>query len=126
MRYILTLLMTSAMAADLAYGRDVVECSKFRGGDGHYWSWRVIDGRICWYVGRPSKPKSELYWGRGSLAPPMTSVSTEQPQAIVVAPPAAASVPVGEFDKKWNDILSDMAMPFWRWRQPLSDQRPME
>jgi hypothetical protein len=116
------------MAADIVHARDVVECSERRGGDNAgYWSWRVIDGRICWYVGRPGKPKSELYWGRGPLAPSKTSVSAERPQdGIPQSNPVAVSVPQGEFDKTWNDLLSDMAMPFWRWRQPLSDQRPLE
>jgi hypothetical protein len=116
------------LAADLSYGRDVVECSERRGGDNAgYWSWRYIDGRVCWYVGRPGKPKSELYWGRS--IPLRTSVKAERPQETVqliddkAVPPAAVRVERGEFDRRWNDLLSDMAMPFWRWRQQLSDER---
>lgn len=115
------------LVADLAHGRDVVECSDERGGgNAGYWSWRELEGRKCWYVGRPGKPKTELYWGRS--IPLRTSVKARRPQADAEASqtsvePAAVLVERGAFDRAWNDLQSDMAMPFWRWRQPLSDER---
>lgn len=27
-----------------------------------YWSWRLIDGRKCWYEGKPMLSKSSLQW----------------------------------------------------------------
>src|SRR5262245_14413503 len=27
-----------------------------------YWSYRLIDGRKCWYEGKPMLPKSLLHW----------------------------------------------------------------
>jgi predicted YcjX-like family ATPase len=27
-----------------------------------YWSWRIIDGRKCWYEGKPMLSKSSLEW----------------------------------------------------------------
>jgi hypothetical protein len=27
-----------------------------------YWSWRLIDGRKCWYEGKPLLSKSSLTW----------------------------------------------------------------
>jgi hypothetical protein len=112
------------MLADVSHGRDVMECSAMRGPtNAAYWAWRDVDGRKCWYVGRPGKPKSELYWGR--TIPPDTSVRAKRPQDAVDSEPAAVVVAkeAGEFDRRWNDLLSDMAMPFWRWRQPISDER---
>jgi hypothetical protein len=90
---ILLLLSTSAHA------RDVVECSARRG-DGHagYWSWREIDGCVCWYVGRPGKPKSELYWP--AVAPESGSGNraskAEQPGSIRVAPRPPSAAPAQE------------------------------
>lgn len=55
------LILITLLAAP-AYARDVVECSDHRGPDPRWWSWREVDGRKCWYVGPPNKPKSELYW----------------------------------------------------------------
>jgi len=36
-----------------------------------YWSYRLIDGRKCWYEGKPMLAKSELHWptSRSSSAP---------------------------------------------------------
>jgi hypothetical protein len=35
---------------------------KAASGSGGYWSWRMIDGRKCWYEGKPMLSKSLLEW----------------------------------------------------------------
>jgi len=50
----LLLLITATVAA-------AIDCRSSRGGGG-YQSWRYVDGRKCWYVGRPGMPKSRLHW----------------------------------------------------------------
>src|SRR5438874_4608763 len=50
---------------DFARGGDLIECEPQRvTGDGRYWAYRIVDGRECWYPGRPGKPKNELFWAR--------------------------------------------------------------
>jgi hypothetical protein len=40
-----------------------VECSVARGSHTQgYWSWRLIDGRKCWYAGKTMVSKSLLQW----------------------------------------------------------------
>jgi len=40
-----------------------VECSVARGSHTQgYWSWRLIDGRKCWYLGKTMISKSLLQW----------------------------------------------------------------
>jgi hypothetical protein len=40
-----------------------VECSVARGSHTQgYWSWRLIDGRKCWYPGKTMISKSQLQW----------------------------------------------------------------
>ncbi|WP_426529701.1 hypothetical protein [Bradyrhizobium sp. McL0615] len=40
-----------------------VECSVARGSHAQgYWSWRLIDGRKCWYLGKTMISKSLLQW----------------------------------------------------------------
>jgi len=39
-----------------------LECSSAAPRDSRYWSWRQIDGRRCWYPGRPGLSKSKLSW----------------------------------------------------------------
>jgi hypothetical protein len=43
-----------------------LECSSAAPRDSRYWSWRQIDGRRCWYPGRPGLSKSKLYWPAAS------------------------------------------------------------
>jgi hypothetical protein len=35
-----------------------------------YWSWRLIDGRKCWYEGKPMLSKSALEWPALASAQP--------------------------------------------------------
>jgi hypothetical protein len=45
--------------SELACGGDLVECEPQRvTGDGQHWAFRIVDGRECWYPGRPGKPKA--------------------------------------------------------------------
>jgi hypothetical protein len=61
----IAVVMLSALNAP-ARGGDLVACEPQRvTGDGSHWAYRIIDGRECWYAGRPGKPKSELFWDRG-------------------------------------------------------------
>jgi hypothetical protein len=40
-----------------------MECSVARPSSAHgYWSWRLIDGRKCWYLGKTMISKSQLQW----------------------------------------------------------------
>ena len=70
----------SGALIDLARGDDRVECEPQRvTGDGRHWAYRIIDGRECWYPGRPGKPKNELFWGRGTT--PSARQTVDQPEA---------------------------------------------
>ncbi len=33
-----------------------------------YWSWRLIDGKRCWYAGRPGMSKANLRWPQSEPA----------------------------------------------------------
>ena len=47
-------------------------CSVAAGSRG-YWSWRIIDGRKCWYEGKPMLSKSLLEWPAQTSAQPDSS-----------------------------------------------------
>src|SRR5258708_23119667 len=56
----IAVLISSALS-DVARGGDLIECEPQRvTGDGRHWAYRIVDGRECWYPGRPGKPKNEL------------------------------------------------------------------
>lgn len=74
-------LMTSAQAA--------TECQPeiVKGRTAH-WTYRLIDGRKCWYEGKTQIPKSELYW-----ADKKEPAAEANPPAAAVNPPAFAANP---------------------------------
>jgi hypothetical protein len=45
------------------------QCNTEAGKQG-YWSWRMIDGRKCWYEGKPMLSKALLEWPAESAALP--------------------------------------------------------
>jgi len=59
------------------------QCSASAGSDG-YWSWRIIDGRKCWYAGKPMLSKTLLEW-------PARAEPQPAPRAEVASVPAQKS-----------------------------------
>src|SRR5262249_42572380 len=81
---------------DFARGGDLVECEPQRvTGDGRHWAYRIVDGRECWYPGRPGKPKNELFWDRDTTPsarqpldqPEAETEPSEPPSQVAAAPP---------------------------------------
>jgi hypothetical protein len=60
------------------------ECSAAIPSNPHgYWSWRLIEGRKCWYEGKPMLSRSSLEWPAQASAKPnsdgnLTSVLSEK------------------------------------------------
>jgi len=63
-----------------------MECSAARPSTTQsYWSWRLIDGRKCWYAGKTVIPKSALRWpaaepaqAKVKVAPPVNAVADKR------------------------------------------------
>ena len=73
------------------------ECSVGRPSTAHgHWSWRLIDGRKCWYVGKTMISKSLLRW------PPKASMHAK-------AEPKAAPAPAAVATEKRSDPLEAQA-----------------
>jgi hypothetical protein len=52
-------------------------------GAGSYWSWRLIDGRKCWYEGKPMLSKSQLEWpAEAARAPAQTEEADAEPPSL--------------------------------------------
>jgi hypothetical protein len=62
-----------------------IPCHTGKTGDA-YWSWREIDGRRCWYRGRPGKPKDQLYWETTAKSTTARSTTSPAPQAPATSP----------------------------------------
>ena len=113
----IAVLILSALS-DLARGGDLVECEPQRvTGDGRHWAYRIVDGRECWYPGRPGKPKNELYWGRGTTPPARQTV--DQPEAETETEPSEPSSHLAAAPPEKLQIAE--AMPA-EWRATAADQ----
>jgi hypothetical protein len=51
---------------------------------GKWWSYRIIDGRKCWYEGKPGLSKALLEWPRTASAQPSSEDSAAAPRKGVV------------------------------------------
>jgi hypothetical protein len=116
-------LMLGALS-ELACGGDLVECEPQRvTGDGQHWAFRIVDGRECWYPGRPGKPKNELFWHRGNavlaeqtMDQPETETETqtepsEPPSRLEAAPPQKPEV-TEELREEWRPTAADQLLAF--------------
>src|SRR5436190_20023555 len=85
---------------NVAAAAQAKQCSIARPLDpkGHWWSWRLIDGRKCWYEGRTAISKSLLQWS-GPATP--TGGLTEKPNDLL---DSRASLPDGadSFESLWR------------------------
>jgi hypothetical protein len=67
---------------------------------GSHWSYRIIDGRKCWYAGRPMLSRSQLEWPTQSAAktPPIDQLETA----------SVRSMPdIDGFEARWRDRFLD-------------------
>ena len=93
----------------ISSGASATECQSSPGHDGKWWSYRIVDGRNCWYQGRPGRSKDLLHWAKqspplvvtrpdlGDSRPPAPPVPPEQPTEIVDTTPrvvSTVSIPV--------------------------------
>jgi hypothetical protein len=67
-RYLFALTLVSVVLVRSAGA--AVECkAEAPSGRTEWWSWRLVDGKQCWYQGRPGKDKTEFYWQRVAPKP---------------------------------------------------------
>jgi hypothetical protein len=96
----------AALAAPSAAISKPQQCSTERPSNARtFWSYRLIDGRKCWYEGRPMMPKSMLHWA------PAESAEAEN-QKVPTAVPASRINPLDA-----QASISEEPMSFEaRWR----------
>ena len=109
-------MLISGALIDLAHGNDLVECEPQRvTGDGRHWAYRIVDGRECWYPGRPGKPKNELFWGQDIT--PSTREQVEQQEAETEPPePASRLVDAAPKEPQTTETMPE------EWRATAADQ----
>ena len=84
-----------------------VDCSVVRPSNGHgYWSWRLIDGRKCWYAGKTVIAKSSLRWPAAAQA---KAKAPAEVQAKAPTQDRAEATPVSVFSDKRSDLMNAQA-----------------
>ncbi len=85
------------------------KCSVARPSQAHgYWSWRLIDGRKCWYEGQAMLSKSLLEWSVQASARPKSDAKPANVSPDKSADPldsqAWAPNDSDTFDARWRAI----------------------
>jgi hypothetical protein len=76
---VVTAVFSAALVPVGAPAAQVRECSVAASNHGH-WSWRLIDGRKCWYAGKTVISKSLLKW---PAAAPTQAKAEPAPASVV-------------------------------------------
>ncbi len=97
----------------ISSGASATECQSSPGHDGKWWSYRIVDGRNCWYQGTPGRSKDLLRWAKqsppsvvtrpapGDSPPPASPVPPQQPTEIVdTTPKVVSTVPIPALTSK--------------------------
>jgi hypothetical protein len=80
-------LLASTLLASLTGAQAAIECqAEIIKGRASHWSYRLIDGRKCWYEGKTQIPKSDLFWPDRkepavAASPPAVPVQSTNAQA---------------------------------------------
>jgi hypothetical protein len=77
-----------------------------------YWSWRMIDGRKCWYEGKPMLSRAMLEWPANATAQPDSNAE------LASAPPARRD-PMNAQARELNDSNTFDAL----WRDRIEGSR---
>ena len=78
---------------------------------GHSWSYRLIDGRKCWYEGEPMLSKSLLEWPKEASAQPVSN-REEDASAVKQSPgnpldsQARALKDSDTFEARWRERVT--------------------
>jgi hypothetical protein len=116
--------LISGALSDLAHGGDLVECEPQRvTGDGRHWAYRIVDGRECWYPGRPGKPKNELFW-RQTVDQPEAETETKPPSPLAAAPPEKSETTEAMLEE-WRPAAADQLLAFTCCWPELEEPAPL-
>jgi hypothetical protein len=91
---------------------------------GHWWSYRLIDGRKCWYEGKPGLSRSLLEWPKQSAQPAsaeeITSAVPEKPRSPLDSQAWASN------SQAWAPADPDTFETRWRARGAIETRAPPE
>ena len=92
---------------------------------GHWWSYRLIDGRKCWYEGKPGLSKSLLEWPKEASAQPASD------EEITIGVPEKPRTPLNSQawapdSQTWAPTDPDTFETRWRATGAIETRAPPE
>ena len=118
----LAALLTALSSIEVSIAQAKQQCSAASPSaqHGQWWSYRIIDGRKCWYEGKPGLSKSLLEWPREVSTRPASgeeirSTAPEKPRTLLDsqawAPSSKASAPSepDTFEARWPARMVEKA-----------------
>lgn len=107
------LLLTAGYLLTADTPSSATDCHSDKSNDSSYWSWRVIDGRKCWYRGRPGRPKTELRWQSVDDSAPSSAAKQDGAGGVLITSPVAAPEPIAATEPApWRASDEDMLLAF--------------
>jgi hypothetical protein len=109
-RHLLPSILLAGFIAGLAIAGAVEakqQCSVSAGSQG-YWSWRMIDGRKCWYEGKPMLSRAMLEWPANATAQPDSNAELASAPSARRDPMNAQARELDDsntFDALWRDRI---------------------
>jgi hypothetical protein len=117
--FTLAVLLTASLSIEVATAQ-AKQCSAAMPSNprGQWWSYRLIDGRKCWYEGKPGISRSLLEWPKKVSAQPASG------EAIVVTAPAKPRTPLDSqawapSSQAWAPTDPDSFETRWRTRAAI-------
>ena len=111
---VLTVLVAALFSMPVATAVAKQQCSASMPSGAHgYWSWRMIDGRKCWYEGKPMLSKSSLEW---PSRPAAKAEPEEVASAAIEKPGNPMDAQARVIDSDSRVIGSDTFDALWRAR----------
>jgi hypothetical protein len=114
---VLTVLITALFSMPAAPAIAKQQCSASMPSSPHgYWSWRMIDGRKCWYEGKPMLSKSSLQWSAQPAIKPDVEEEIASARIEKPANPLDSQARVIDSDSGARVIDRDTFDALWRAR----------
>src|SRR6185437_4952334 len=80
-------------------------------GSSSYWSWRLIDGRKCWYEGKPMLSKSLLAWPAAKTSAARTPAKADNAAESASASPRQRGAPKHDDPKHDDPMDAEASLP---------------
>ena len=99
------IIVTLALTFGALDDAHAIDCHAKRGA-GHPWAYRQVDGKRCWYNGRPGVNKKLLRWAKAQSPPKSEHTTTEGQRpiedSVPVEWPQLPPLPTFmTFDERW-------------------------